>query len=63
MAATIRTFAGKHPELGRGVFLAETSAVIGDVVVGEEDTAAQLGALAGECANRCGHAATITRRP
>lgn len=36
MAATIRTFNGKRPELGRGVFLAETCAVIGDVVIGEE---------------------------
>ena len=38
MAATIRTFAGKRPDVGRGVFLAETSAVIGDVVIGEESS-------------------------
>ena len=38
MAATIRTFAGKRPELGRGVFLAETCSVIGDVVIGEESS-------------------------
>src|SRR5262245_44932776 len=38
MAATIRTFAGKHPELGRGVFLAETCAVIGDVIIGDESS-------------------------
>jgi carbonic anhydrase/acetyltransferase-like protein (isoleucine patch superfamily) len=38
MAATIRTYNGKRPELGRGVFLAETCAVIGDVIVGEESS-------------------------
>ncbi|HSD91228.1 MAG TPA: gamma carbonic anhydrase family protein [Kofleriaceae bacterium] len=38
MAATIRSFAGKTPELGRGVFLAETCAVIGDVVIGEDSS-------------------------
>ena len=38
MAATIRPFAGKRPALGRGVFLAETSAVIGDVEIGEESS-------------------------
>lgn len=38
MAATVRTFAGKTPQLGRGVFLAETSAVIGDVVIGDESS-------------------------
>jgi carbonic anhydrase/acetyltransferase-like protein (isoleucine patch superfamily) len=30
--------AGKRPELGRGVFLAETAAVIGDVVIGDESS-------------------------
>ena len=38
MTATIRTFAGKHPALGRGVFLAETAVVIGDVVIGDESS-------------------------
>ena len=38
MAATIRTFAGKRPDIGRGVFLAETCSVIGDVVIGEESS-------------------------
>ena len=38
MAATVRSFAGKRPDLGRGVFLAETCAVIGDVVIGEESS-------------------------
>lgn len=38
MAATVRTFAGKTPQLGRAVFLAETSSVIGDVVIGDESS-------------------------
>jgi gamma-carbonic anhydrase len=38
MPATIRSYGGKRPELGRGVFLAETSAVIGDVVIGDESS-------------------------
>jgi carbonic anhydrase/acetyltransferase-like protein (isoleucine patch superfamily) len=38
MAATVRTFAGKRPALGRGVFLAETASVIGDVVIGDESS-------------------------
>ena len=38
MVATVRTFAGKTPQLGRGVFLAETSSVIGDVVIGDESS-------------------------
>ncbi len=33
--AVVRTIDGKTPQLGRGVFLAETCAVIGDVVIGE----------------------------
>jgi carbonic anhydrase/acetyltransferase-like protein (isoleucine patch superfamily) len=36
MAASIRTFGGKRPVIGRGVFLAETCSVIGDVEIGEE---------------------------
>lgn len=36
MAAVLRSYAGKHPQIGRGVFLAETCAVIGDVVIGDE---------------------------
>lgn len=36
MAATVRTFRGKRPVLGERVFLAETCAVIGDVVLGED---------------------------
>ena len=38
MPAVVRTFAGKRPQLGHAVFLAETCAVIGDVVVGEESS-------------------------
>jgi carbonic anhydrase/acetyltransferase-like protein (isoleucine patch superfamily) len=38
MPATIRSFLGKHPVIGRGVFLAETCAVIGDVEIGDESS-------------------------
>jgi gamma-carbonic anhydrase len=38
MAATIRTFGGKRPVIGRGVYLAETCAVIGDVEIGEDSS-------------------------
>ena len=38
MPPVVRTFDGKTPALGRGVFLAETCAVIGDVVVGDESS-------------------------
>lgn len=34
MAATLRPYKGTHPAIGAGVFLAETAAVIGDVVIG-----------------------------
>jgi carbonic anhydrase/acetyltransferase-like protein (isoleucine patch superfamily) len=34
----IREYDGKRPQLGRGVFLAETCAVIGDVVIGDESS-------------------------
>jgi gamma-carbonic anhydrase len=34
----LRTHAGKRPQLGTGVFLAETCAVIGDVVIGDESS-------------------------
>jgi gamma-carbonic anhydrase len=36
--ATIRSHRGKRPQLGAGVFLAETSAVIGDVMIGDESS-------------------------
>jgi gamma-carbonic anhydrase len=38
MAALVRGHAGKRPMLGREVFLAETCAVIGDVVIGDESS-------------------------
>jgi gamma-carbonic anhydrase len=34
----IRGYDGKRPQLGRGVFLAQTCAVIGDVVIGDESS-------------------------
>jgi gamma-carbonic anhydrase len=34
----IRGYDGKRPQLGRGVFLAQTCAVIGDVVIGESSS-------------------------
>lgn len=36
MPASIVTFGGKRPAIGRGVFLADTCSVIGDVEIGEE---------------------------
>jgi carbonic anhydrase/acetyltransferase-like protein (isoleucine patch superfamily) len=36
MTATIRTVLGKTPRLGRGVFVAETCSVIGDVELGDD---------------------------
>ncbi len=38
MPATVRTFAGKHPAIGRGVFLADTCAVIGEVAIGDDSS-------------------------
>src|SRR5512143_3970525 len=38
MTAVVRSYGGKHPRIGRGVFLAETCALIGDVVVGDESS-------------------------
>jgi carbonic anhydrase/acetyltransferase-like protein (isoleucine patch superfamily) len=38
VTAIVRSYAGKHPRIGNGVFLAETCAVIGDVVVGDESS-------------------------
>lgn len=38
MTALLRSFAGKRPQVGRGVFLAETCVLIGDVVVGDESS-------------------------
>jgi carbonic anhydrase/acetyltransferase-like protein (isoleucine patch superfamily) len=38
MTGTVRVFDGKRPVIGRGVFLAETCAVIGDVELGDESS-------------------------
>ena len=38
MAAIVRSYLGKHPRIGTGVFLAETCAVIGDVVIGDQSS-------------------------
>jgi gamma-carbonic anhydrase len=38
MTAILRAFDGKRPQLGRGVFLAESCALIGDVVIGDESS-------------------------
>ena len=35
---TLRTFGGKTPRLGTGVFVAETAAIIGDVIIGEDSS-------------------------
>lgn len=35
---TIRTFRGVTPQLGKGVFVAENAAIIGDVVIGDESS-------------------------
>ena len=38
MAATIRTFRGKTPQLDASVFVAENAAIIGDVVIGADSS-------------------------
>lgn len=38
MAAILRSFGGRRPQIGRDVFLAETCVLIGDVVVGDESS-------------------------
>jgi carbonic anhydrase/acetyltransferase-like protein (isoleucine patch superfamily) len=38
VSAIVRSFGGKRPQIGRGVFLAESCALIGDVVVGDESS-------------------------
>ena len=38
MTAVLRSFGGKRPQIGHRVFLAETCAVIGDVVIGDESS-------------------------
>src|SRR5580658_509146 len=34
----IRSYGGKRPRIGRGVFVAETAAVIGDVEIGDDSS-------------------------
>jgi carbonic anhydrase/acetyltransferase-like protein (isoleucine patch superfamily) len=48
MTATVRSHAGKRPQIGRGVFLAETCALIGDVVVGDESSIWYAAVLRGD---------------
>jgi carbonic anhydrase/acetyltransferase-like protein (isoleucine patch superfamily) len=38
MPAVIRSYDGKQPRIGRGVFLAETCAVIGEVTIGDDSS-------------------------
>jgi len=38
MTAVLRSFGGKRPQFGHHVFLAETCALIGDVVIGDESS-------------------------
>ena len=38
MPAIVRAYRDKRPQLGRGVFLAESCAVIGDVVIGDDSS-------------------------
>ena len=48
MRAVVRGYLDKHPRLGRGVFLAETCAVIGDVVIGDESSVWYSAVLRGD---------------
>jgi carbonic anhydrase/acetyltransferase-like protein (isoleucine patch superfamily) len=38
MAAIVRSYGGKHPRIGAGAFLAESCALIGDVVIGDQSS-------------------------
>jgi carbonic anhydrase/acetyltransferase-like protein (isoleucine patch superfamily) len=46
--AVIRGYLGAHPRIGAGVFLAETCAVIGDVVIGDESSVWYSAVLRGD---------------
>jgi carbonic anhydrase/acetyltransferase-like protein (isoleucine patch superfamily) len=48
MAAVIRSHDGKHPRIGKGVFLAETCAVIGNVVIGDQSSVWYSAVLRGD---------------
>ena len=45
----VREYAGKVPELGRRVYLAETAAVIGDVVLGDDVSVWYNSVVRGDC--------------
>jgi carbonic anhydrase/acetyltransferase-like protein (isoleucine patch superfamily) len=46
--AVVRSYLGTHPRIGSGVFLAETCAVIGDVVLGDESSVWYSAVLRGD---------------
>lgn len=45
----IKSYAGKHPRLGERVYLAETAAVIGDVVLGDDVSVWYNSVVRGDC--------------
>jgi carbonic anhydrase/acetyltransferase-like protein (isoleucine patch superfamily) len=45
----IKSYAGKHPRLGERVYLAETAAVIGDVVLGDDVSIWYNSVVRGDC--------------
>jgi carbonic anhydrase/acetyltransferase-like protein (isoleucine patch superfamily) len=45
----VRTYAGKSPQLGERVYLAETAAVIGDVVLGDDVSVWYNSVVRGDC--------------
>lgn len=46
--ATIRSFKGVEPKIAESAFIAETAAVIGDVVIGEESSVWYAGVIRGD---------------
>jgi carbonic anhydrase/acetyltransferase-like protein (isoleucine patch superfamily) len=46
---TIRPYRGTYPSIGRGVFIAETAAVIGDVVLGDDVSIWYAAVVRGDC--------------
>ena len=45
----LREYAGKNPRLGERVYLAETAAVIGDVVLGDDVSVWYNSVIRGDC--------------
>jgi len=45
----VKEYAGKHPTLGQRVYLAETAAVIGDVVLGDDVSVWYNSVVRGDC--------------